>query len=624
MTEAADTKRTLTRSDSTRAELPAWAQRIRRTYLRGESSLFLLHGNVFDRVPHGDGLCEVSEFLCRTLLDAHKATIVLYDPSSRVSVRKKGPDAAALASVTGKRSAGEVLPALEELLQTASSTAIVIPYVDMLAPAGEMNFLSEQDRINVVSLHRWSLDVRLSTRDNVVFVLAEQLSSVHPMLVANPRVTPIEIPLPDLATRVATCRLANPELNEREANELGAHTAGLKAVQIHGLLSPSDDDLDHAERLLLITRLLGQSPDAPARAHKLAQITRSMTEEQIRHLISPESKTDGPARAVLDDLLPLVFARKREILEKECFELIEFITPRHDLSAVGGMEEIKRELRKLAQAIRAGERARVPMGLLLVGAMGTGKTFVANAFAKESGIVALKLKNFRSKWVGATESNLEKVLSIVRALGPVLLVIDEGERSFGDAGDSDGGTSSRVIARIKEFMGDPDNRGRVVFMLMTNRPDKLDVDIKRAGRLDRKIPFFYAGTASDVEAILLAQLARHAVAHKLEFPRDRELISARLVDYSNADLEAVVLLAHELAHDAGSSEVDAVLFARAIVDYLPSRDETMLRYMELLAVFEASSRRMLPEKYRELSNEQLDVALREARIAVAASSTTRR
>jgi transitional endoplasmic reticulum ATPase len=592
--------------------LPAWANLIRRTYLRGESSLFLVHGNVFDVVPYADGLRDIAEFLCRALLDAHKQNIVVYDPSSRVVARKRSADAVALDLTLGRRAPAEVLPALEELLLTSSSTALVIKYVDMIAPAGEMNFLSEQDRVNVVSLHRWSLDPRLSERDNVVFVLSEQLSSVHPMLVSNPRVTPVEVPLPDLATRISASRLADPGLTDAEASALGAHTAGLKAVHIHGLLAPSHDDLDDRARLKLISELLGQGADVPARAQKLSQLTRTMSEDEIRQLLSPDTKSPVGERSVLDDLLPLVHARKRQILEKECFELIEFIEPKHGLSAVGGMDEVKRELAKIAAAIRAGDRARVPMGLLFVGAMGTGKTFVANAFAADSGIVALKLKNFRSKWVGATEANLEKVLSIVRALGPVLLVIDEGERSFGDAGDSDGGTSSRVIARIKEFMSDGENRGRVVFMLMTNRPDKLDVDIKRAGRIDRKIPFFYAGTEPEVEGVLLSLLARHRVAHALSFPRDREEISVPLLDYSNADMEAIVLLANELAHDEKAS-IDATLFARAISDYLPSRDERMLRYMELLAVFEASNRRLLPPKYRDLSNAQLEQALHEAR-----------
>ena len=58
-------------------------------------------------------------------------------------------------------------------------------------------------------------------------------------------------------------------------------------------------------------------------------------------------------------------------------------------------------------------------------------------------------------------------------------------------------------------MSDTSNRGRILFILMTNRPDKLDVDIKRAGRLDRKVPLLYAQSAEEIEAVLLAQLRKH-------------------------------------------------------------------------------------------------------------------
>jgi SpoVK/Ycf46/Vps4 family AAA+-type ATPase len=197
------------------------------------------------------------------------------------------------------------------------------------------------------------------------------------------------------------------------------------------------------------------------------------------------------------------------------------------------------------------------MGLLFTGPMGSGKTFVAEAFAKSSGLTAIKLKNFRSKWVGSTEGNLEKILSVVKAIGNILVIIDEGDRAFGnsDGGDGDGGTSSRVIARIKEFMSDPTNRGRVLFVMMTNRPDKLDIDIKRAGRLDRKIPFFYPQTAEQVEAVIAAQLKRHRITAALEFPRDREVAAAPLTGLSNADIEATLLLAAEYASEgAGEGE----------------------------------------------------------------------
>jgi SpoVK/Ycf46/Vps4 family AAA+-type ATPase len=256
------------------------------------------------------------------------------------------------------------------------------------------------------------------------------------------------------------------------------------------------------------------------------------------------------------------------------------------------------------------------MGILFTGPMGTGKTFVAEAFVKETGLTAIKLKNFRSKWVGATEGNLEKILSVVQALGPLIVIVDEGDRAFGNQeGDGDGGTSSRVMARLKEFMSDTSNRGRVLFLIMTNRPDKLDIDIKRAGRLDRKIPFLYPQEPSEVEAVLKAQIKKHNVVTSVEFPRDNEALSAHLIGYSNADIEAVVLLANDYARDA---TVTLSHFIDAKRDYLPSRDSEMLEYMELVAVFEASNRRMLPKKYADLPVEELEHKLAQLRARVGA------
>ena len=142
---------------------------------------------------------------------------------------------------------------------------------------------------------------------------------------------------------------------------------------------------------------------------------------------------------------------------------------------------------QIASSIRVGKKTLVPMGMLFVGPMGTGKTFVAEAFAGESGLTCIKFKNFRDKWVGSTEGNLEKILQVVKSLGYVLLIIDEADRSM-SGNDGDGGTSSRVIARIKEFMSDTSHRGRIVVLMMTNWPDKIDIDLKRPGRLDYKVP----------------------------------------------------------------------------------------------------------------------------------------
>jgi SpoVK/Ycf46/Vps4 family AAA+-type ATPase len=323
----------------------------------------------------------------------------------------------------------------------------------------------------------------------------------------------------------------------------------------------------------------------------------------------------GQARQEVDRLIA---KRKREIIERECFGLVEFVEPQHGFEVVGGMEEVKKDLSVIAASIRDGQTARVPMGVLFTGPMGTGKTFVAEAFAKECGLTTIKLKNFRSKWVGATEGNLEKILNVIKAIGQVVVIIDEGDRAFGNTsdGDGDGGTSSRVIARIKEFMSDTSNRGRILFLVMTNRPDKLDVDLKRAGRLDRKIPFLYSQTPEEVENIARAVVRKNKVPTKVDFASIRENFAAKLVGYSNADVEAVILMALDDAAREGVADVSAERFTRAAADYFPSRDVELLEYMELLAVFEASSRRLLPPKYASVTPEELDLRLRALRAVV--------
>jgi AAA+ superfamily predicted ATPase len=458
----------------------------------------------------------------------------------------------------------------------------------MIAPAGDANFYSSADRQSVVTLHRWSFSPALERADSVILLVTENLSELNAKLVSNPTTAIIKIPMPDRGERLAAIRAMGQGLDASWIERLADVTAGLKIVQIKGLLSPGE----------------GSGPDAPD-ARPDDGGPRPIDSAT---LVAP---SDATTRA---RILDLVYRRKREIIERECFGLVEFVEPEHDFSVVGGLEELKKELLAIADNLREGRRNRCPMGLLFTGPMGTGKTFVAEAFAKQTGMTTIKLKNFRSKWVGATEGNLEKILSVLQAMGQVIVIIDEGDRALGSQeGDGDGGTSSRVMARLKEFMSDTQNRGRIVFIVMTNRPDKLDVDLKRAGRLDRKIPFLYPQEASEVEAVLAAQLRKQGIASEVEFPRDRAATSAKLIGYSNADLEAIVLLANDYARQG---PVTAEHLVAAQRDYLPSRDVEMLSYMELLAVFEASNRRMLPPKYANLEVDELNAELHALRARI--------
>jgi SpoVK/Ycf46/Vps4 family AAA+-type ATPase len=604
--------------------LPAWAAELKQRYLRGEAALFILHGNVHDVVHHDGQLLAIADFLAQVLLPPSKDIILHYNLSTGVRFARKKKDLANLDDLLLHRSADKILPAIERVLMTSDKVAAIIDFAEMLAPAGDANFFSETDRQSVIAMQRWSMSPTLDRADNVVLLITENLSELHPKLVANPRTATLQIPVPDEATRRTLIQHVAPRFDATWADRLVDVTAGLKGVQLRGLLEPTTSAAnDEAERERFIRTLLAGSPAADERARKLAALTVGLGHDEIRKLVAPIHATAGdaaatPSASVEQDeqaqLLRLIFRRKRELIERECAGLIEFVEPDHDLSVVGGIEAVKADLLAVARNLREGRRKRCPMGILFTGPMGTGKTFVAEAFVRETGLTAIKLKSFRSKWVGATEGNLERILSVIQAIGQVIVIIDEGDRAFGSGeGDNDGGTSSRVIARIKEFMSDTNNRGRVLFIVMTNRPDKLDVDLKRAGRLDRKIPFLYPQTPEEVEGVLTALFRKNAIRHAVELPRDRVTVSARLVGYSNAELEAVTLLAQDYAQDEA---VTPQHLADAIRDYLASRDSEMLEYMELLAVFEASNRKMLPPKYADLTVDELQRRLASLRAKV--------
>ena len=605
--------------------LPAWADDLRRRYLRGESAMFVLHGNVFDTVAHGNRALSLTDFLVEALLKESRQTIATYNLATgvRFARREEGADALDEALLASEKP--RALAALERLLIGSTHAAVVLEYAEAIAPAGDPAFQADSDRGAVITLQRWSFLPEIDRGDNLVLLVTENLAEISPKIVSNPKVAVVEIPMPDLEARRVAARMADPALSAHDVERYAEITAGLKAIQIASILAPAPAaEEEAAEREAYIAGLLGGGPDVPARAHKLAQLTGVMTREEIRTLLAPGAPepagvaVDGAERA-RREADRLIARRKREIIERECFGLVEFVEPEHGFEVVGGMEEVKKDLLVIAESIRDGRTSRVPMGILFTGPMGTGKTFVAEAFAKECGLTTIKLKNFRSKWVGATEGNLERILSVIRAIGQVVVIIDEGDRAFGSTdSEGDGGTSSRVIARIKEFMSDTSNRGRILFIVMTNRPDKLDVDLKRAGRLDRKIPFLYSQTPEEVENVARAVVRKNKLKTDVDFASIREDFSKKLVGYSNADVEAVLLMANDdAAREAGGeAPLTAAHLARAAADYFPSRDQELLDYMELLAVFEASSRRLLPPKYASMTPEELDVRLRVLRAAV--------
>ena len=617
--------------------LPEWTNELKRRYLRGESSLFVLYGNVYDTILHDGKQLSLTDFLVNEVLKPSKDLVGVFNISTgfRVAHRKSTEDGRkntldVLSSLTTAHSKTQWLEALEILLTgtnigTTARNALVLEYAETIAPNGDPSFQADTDRAAIVTLHRWSFLPTIQSQDNIIILLTENLSELSPKIVSNPRVAAIEVPLPDEENRQKSIAFINPEMSDADERRYTEVTAGLKLLQINSILQPhKTPEINLEERTNFIAGLLGGSESVQQRARELAQLTSEKSNEEIVQLLAPDKKDSVNPKTELEEKArkerdKLIFQRKREIIERECFGLLEFIEPKFNFDAIGGNEAVKEDLNFVARNMREGFYNRVPMGILFTGAQGTGKTFFATAFAGQAEMTAVKLKNIRSKWVGATEGNLEKVLSVIKAIGQVIVIIDEADRSFGNGGEAEGddGTSSRIIAKMKEFMSDTTNRGRVLFILMSNRPDQIDVDLKRAGRIDRKIPFFYPQMTTEVFAVGKAAARKNKLNIAAE-TLDKSDIWEKMIGYSAADIEAILLLAGETAaRDSDmQTEISPENLESAFADYFPSRDTTMLEFMEHLAVFECSNRKLLPEKYAQMSADELQEKLDTLRLLV--------
>jgi hypothetical protein len=149
-------------------KLPVWAEDLRRRYLRGEASMFVLHGNVYDVVLYDRRMMALTEFLTDELLKDSKDTIAVYNVATGTRFTKHASNATAVEDLLLATDKARIFAAFERLLIGSTKTAVIMEYAEAIAPSGDPNFQGESDRAAIVTLHRWSALPEIERGDNVV------------------------------------------------------------------------------------------------------------------------------------------------------------------------------------------------------------------------------------------------------------------------------------------------------------------------------------------------------------------------------------------------------------------------------------------------------------------------
>ena len=432
---------------------------------------------------------------------------------------------------------------------------LVIDFPEKLIPACEEANASMEERMNLVTFLKWAAAPELARLDIGVVLVTESADELSAHLLQNPVCRPG-------AHRAARCRRAAPLPPIR----LGRRDGGRQAF-------PDWSDFN---------------------AEELAARTSGLNLLRIRHFLA-EAIRNG-IRVTQEH----VTASKKRLIEEYCQGLVRFKDPKPGvtLDLVATHTAAKKRLRELAWLIKNGKTDVLERGVLVPGRVGVGKSFLIDCFASECALPVMEMGEFRSKWVGDTERQQARILMTIRALGPVIVVVDEADAVFGTReADGDSGVSGRVFAAFAAHIGDSTLRGRELWVAMTSRPDLLSIDMKRQGRFGLCIPLFPAQGPDDVLELFttVAKVKKISLTEPI-LAYIRENLGSRPL--TGSDVESILIRAKERAVLAKrDDDVQRADLEEAVNSFIDPLDPDLLALQELAAVLACSDRRYLPEHY---------------------------
>ena len=443
-----------------------------------------------------------------------------------------------------------------KLVPNPMRIAVIVDYAQYLLPRADIAYTSAETVETLIRMQDWASDPNINNAFISTCLIAENLNDVNIELVENPRLAKINVGLPTSSEVLAfvesiTSQIGNfNEICEIDKTSLAQKLEGLSFINIQNLI------------------------DRAVKNHK------PLSMDFLRDV-------------------------KKEMIEKSAAGRITFVESKRTLDDVAAHREAKKWMRQDASLMKRGKTKALPMGYLITGRIGTGKTYLVECFAGECGVPCVELKNFRDKWVGATEGNLEAIFKILHAMGQVIVFIDEADQVAGkrDGNGGDSGVNGRIYAMLAREMADTRNRGRIFWIFATSRPDLLEVDLKRVGRLDVHIPLFAPQTQEDKKDMFKA-LARK---NKVELAESDVPDFPENSDIGGNEMEGILIMAsrmYELQEDDSEKQPIGHFIKNAMESYRPMAHSARLEYMDLAAVVECTDKRFLPEKFAKIDVEQ--------------------
>ncbi len=452
--------------------------------------------------------------------------------------------------------------------------AVIIDNIQRITPdiGGGNQYGDPETRFCIEMIRNWGTSMEIADLGHVAVLLADNREYVARDIWSKESGTcSITIPLPDFESRREYFDYLKSAHAEHQPAEAGTRPPLEEYLSSDGNTSAELAQLTQGFRLV----------DC-----RMIETISSGTEPVRKYFLAG----DDPRTRIINHLAD----QKNHVIRSVSSGLLEPMQASLSFNDIGGLEGAQEYFRRIAGAIQtsdAGIRKTIPKGVLLVGPPGTGKTVLARALAKETGLNLVRMGNIRSMWVGESEKNLSMVLNLLSMMAPVIVFVDEIDQALGarstTAGDS--GVSGRIFQQILEFMGNNENRGKVIWIAATNRADLLDDAL--ISRFDRIIPVLLPGSREEWHSVITS------ILHQLEVSGEPWLVKKfldnednyrYLAEHSGRSVETVIRYAYQnmkqQAPGGGSDTLNLSSLETTFRSFKSNVNLSMYQFQTLLAI----------------------------------------
>ena len=564
-----------------------WMEEIRDGFVSRQSNQFLLTGNISDLnyfVNSGNGkeneetpYLLLSEFLTKRFSKSNRLLITynvahglrfqeakdrdlackMYLSLFPANEKKKGQQSFYDLLSTGSTYIYSSLLFLQKLylatLEFGSSQGvslgIIIEHAEAILPNIPNIQMGDSDRQRLIFFKEWLTEERFVRSNHLILFISATASEVNESIRSLPHLTHVTIPLPNESERLRFIRWRlkldkglNLEGSQKSFAQLSAGMTLLHIQQMMFLAQYKKHPLSHSDFTKQLNRLL----------------------------------------------------------VNQIGDYIEIIKPGHSMKQVIGNAALKNQLNRLRKALESSQRKEIaPTGILVAGPNGVGKTFIVLAWAGECKRTVLLLKNLRSSYFGETDQIFEKVRNVLQVLGNVVIIIDEADTVFSKPGKNTHATEQRLFGNVIKMMGDPKNRSRIIWILLTARPQNLAPDFKRSGRCGLHLPVFNPEGKDRMEFINI-MLAKSGLSLNDFDQQQKKQFMELTTNYSPADFREMV---SELRTEAitCNTKLSPAKALGVLVDFIPGDVSVSRRRQTMQAFMHCSRKSLLPPSMRNLS-----------------------